>query len=98
MPMKKHSAAFKRNVFNGLRSASGVSYRDWENTPPFASGNLSAENAAIQPGPINAPKGGIALDRYGRPEQVAAGDLVPGKPGRVYITGTTLDVDGGFNA
>jgi hypothetical protein len=33
--MKKHSAAFKHNAFNGLRSAFGVFHQDWENTPPL---------------------------------------------------------------
>ena len=65
---------------------------------------------AIQPGPINtdmnpdntdfaAPqKVATALGRYGRPEEVAAAIAFLASPEASYITGTTLDVDGGFNA
>ena len=65
---------------------------------------------AIQPGPINtdmnpenadfaAPqKAATALGRYGRPEEVAAAIAFLASPEASYITGTTLDVDGGFNA
>jgi 3-oxoacyl-[acyl-carrier protein] reductase len=65
---------------------------------------------AIQPGPINtdmnpenadfaAPqKAATALGRYGRPEEVAAAIVFLASPEASYITGTTLDVDGGFNA
>lgn len=65
---------------------------------------------AIQPGPIDtdmnpadadfaAPqKAATALGRYGRPEEVAAAIAFLASPEASYITGTTLDVDGGFNA
>jgi 3-oxoacyl-[acyl-carrier protein] reductase len=65
---------------------------------------------AIQPGPINtdmnpdhgdfaaAQKATTALGRYGRPEEVAATIAFLASPEASYITGTTLDVDGGFNA
>jgi len=65
---------------------------------------------AIQPGPINtdmnpdntdfaAPqKAATALGRYGRPEEVAAAIAFLASPEASYITGTTLDVDGRFNA
>jgi 3-oxoacyl-[acyl-carrier protein] reductase len=39
-----------------------------------------------------------ALGRYGRPEEIAAAIAFLASPGASYITGTTLDVDGGYNA
>jgi 3-oxoacyl-[acyl-carrier protein] reductase len=65
---------------------------------------------AIQPGPIDtdmnpadrdsaAPqKAATALGRYGKPEEVAAAIVFLASPGASYITGTTLDVDGGMSA
>jgi len=65
---------------------------------------------AVQPGPINTDmnpdntefavpqKAATALGRYGRPEEVAAAIAFLASPEASYITGTTLDVDGGFNA
>jgi 3-oxoacyl-[acyl-carrier protein] reductase len=64
----------------------------------------------VQPGPINTDmnpdngafadtqKAATALGRYGKPEEVAAAVAVLASPGAGYITGTTLTVDGGFNA
>jgi 3-oxoacyl-[acyl-carrier protein] reductase len=65
---------------------------------------------AIQPGPINTDmnpddtdfavpqKAATALGRFGQPEEVAAAIVFLASPEASYITGTTLDVDGGFNA
>lgn len=65
---------------------------------------------AIQPGPVatdmNPDQGDFAellksrtaVGRYGRPEEVAAAVVFLASPAAGYITGTTLDVDGGFNA
>jgi len=64
----------------------------------------------VQPGPIStdmAPKdgpleellrSGTALGRYGKPEEVAAAVAFLASPAAGYITGTTLNVDGGFSA
>ena len=66
----------------------------------------------VQPGPIDTdmnPAGNgeladcpvgsrTALGRYGKPEEVAAAVAFLASPAAAYITGTTLTVDGGFNA
>lgn len=65
---------------------------------------------AVQPGPIDTdlnPATGAhaesmrrqtALGRYGRPEEVAAAVAFLAGPDAGYITGATLNVDGGWNA
>ena len=64
----------------------------------------------VQPGPIDTDmnpdgsefadtqKAATALGRYGKPEEVAAAVAFLAGPSAAYITGTTLTVDGGFNA
>ena len=64
----------------------------------------------VQPGPIatdrapkdgplhDALKSGTALGRYGKPEEVAAAVAFLASPGAAYITGASLNVDGGFSA
>jgi 3-oxoacyl-[acyl-carrier protein] reductase len=64
----------------------------------------------VQPGPIDTDmnpdgtdfstslKAMTPLGRYGRPEEVAAAIAFLASPTASYITGTTLDVDGGINA
>jgi len=64
----------------------------------------------VQPGPIEtdmSPKEGpleellrtgTALGRYGKPEEVAAAVAFLASPAAAYITGTSLNVDGGFAA
>jgi 3-oxoacyl-[acyl-carrier protein] reductase len=62
---------------------------------------------AVAPGPIDTDmnpadgpyrdyvKGATALGRYGKPEELAAAIAFLASPQASYITGTTLDVDGG---
>jgi 3-oxoacyl-[acyl-carrier protein] reductase len=64
----------------------------------------------VQPGPIDtdmAPRDGEVADglkartvigRYGKPEEVAAAVAFLASPAASYITGTTLNVDGGYSA
>jgi 3-oxoacyl-[acyl-carrier protein] reductase len=65
----------------------------------------------VQPGPIDtdmnpasngdfsdAQSKTTALGRYGKPEEVAAAVAFLASPAAAYITGATLNVDGGFNA
>ncbi|HYQ43116.1 MAG TPA: SDR family oxidoreductase [Polyangiaceae bacterium] len=65
---------------------------------------------AVSPGPIDTDmnpasgpygeyvKAAVALGRYGQPEEVAAAVLFLASPEASYVTGVTLDVDGGQSA
>jgi 3-oxoacyl-[acyl-carrier protein] reductase len=64
----------------------------------------------VQPGPIDTDmnpdsgdfaaslKANLALPRYGKAEEIAAGVVFLASPAASFITGTTLDIDGGYNA
>jgi len=65
---------------------------------------------AVMPGPIDTdmnPASGeyadaqrvkVALGRYGKPEEIAGAVAFLAGPDATFITGTTLTVDGGYNA
>jgi len=65
---------------------------------------------AVQPGPIDtelnpadgpgadAMRGKTALGRYGRPAEIATVVAFLAGPGATYLTGATINVDGGWNA
>jgi NAD(P)-dependent dehydrogenase (short-subunit alcohol dehydrogenase family) len=40
----------------------------------------------------------VPLGRYGRPEEIAAGVVFLASPEASYVTGTLLNIDGGFLA
>jgi 3-oxoacyl-[acyl-carrier protein] reductase len=64
----------------------------------------------VQPGPIDTDmnpadgafsdmqKAGTALGRYGRPEEIAATVAFLASTGAAFITGASINVDGGYNA
>ncbi len=102
-----------RSPFSGIgdysatKGAVAAYTRGWARD--FGPKGITVNN--VQPGPIDTdmnPAGNgdfsatmssaTALGRYGKPEEVAAAVAFLASPAAAYITGATLNVDGGYNA
>ena len=92
--------------YSATKGAVAAYTRDWARD--LGPRGITVNN--VQPGPIDtdmAPQEGEVADglkartvfgRYGKPEEVAAAVAFLASPAAAYITGTTLNVDGGYNA
>jgi 3-oxoacyl-[acyl-carrier protein] reductase len=93
--------------YSATKGAVAAYTRGWARD--FGPRGITVNNVA--PGPIDtdmnpasngdfsaAQSTATALGRYGKPEEVAAAVAFLASPAAAYITGTTLTVDGGFNA
>ena len=92
--------------YSATKAAVGAYTRGWARD--LGPKGITVNN--VQPGPIEtdmSPKDGpleellrtgTALGRYGKPEEVAAAVAFLASPAAGYITGTSLNVDGGFAA
>ncbi|MDC0714863.1 SDR family oxidoreductase [Stigmatella sp. ncwal1] len=58
----------------------------------YVNTDMNPETSAYAP----AFKASTALGRYGRPEEIAAGIAFLARPDASYVTGSILDVDGGY--
>lgn len=93
--------------YSATKGAVAAYTRGWARD--FGPRGITVNN--VQPGPIDtdmnpagngdfsaAMSSGTALGRYGKPEEVAAAVAFLASPAAAYITGATLNVDGGYNA
>jgi 3-oxoacyl-[acyl-carrier protein] reductase len=93
--------------YSATKGAVAAYTRGWARD--FGPKGITVNN--VQPGPIDtdmnpagngdfsaAMSSGTALGRYGKPEEVAAAVAFLASPAAAYITGATLNVDGGYNA
>src|SRR6187399_2135120 len=93
--------------YSATKGAVAAYTRGWARD--FGPKGITVNN--VQPGPIDtdmnpagngdfsaAMSSATALGRYGKPEEVAAAVAFLASPAAAYITGATLNVDGGYNA
>jgi 3-oxoacyl-[acyl-carrier protein] reductase len=93
--------------YSATKGAVAAYTRGWARD--FGTRGITVNN--VQPGPIDtdmnpagngdfsaAQSAATALGRYGKPEEVAAAVAFLASPAAAYITGATLNVDGGFSA